>query len=73
MIVATTHTLSNHGYQTWSTAAIGLGVVALAALVTFLWRSRRATRAPSPPPPVRSADHGAFPVPPMPVKERADA
>ncbi|KMO70883.1 NADH-quinone oxidoreductase subunit NuoH [Mycolicibacterium chlorophenolicum] len=71
MIVATTHTLSNRGYQTWSTAAIGLAVVAFAALGTYLWRSRRA-KAPSPPSPVRPADPGAFPVPPMPVKERAD-
>ncbi|KMO84578.1 NADH-quinone oxidoreductase subunit H [Mycolicibacterium chubuense] len=71
MIVATTHTLSNHGYQTWSTAAIGLAVVVFAALGTYLWRSRRA-KSPSPPSPVRPAGPGAFPVPPMPVKERAD-
>ncbi|BBX71302.1 NADH-quinone oxidoreductase subunit NuoH [Mycolicibacterium psychrotolerans] len=72
MIVATTHTLSNRGYQTWSTAVIGLAAVVIAALATYVWRSRRAARAASPPSPVRPADPGAFPVPPMPAKERAD-
>lgn len=73
-IVATTHTLQNQGYQAWATALIGLAIVVVILGAVIGWRRWRAknTRT-APVPPVPSADDGAFPVPPLPVKEHADA
>jgi NADH-quinone oxidoreductase subunit H len=73
-IVATTHTLQNQGYQAWATALIGLAIVVVILAAVIGWRRLRAknTRT-APVPPVPSADSGAFPVPPLPVKEHADA
>lgn len=73
-IVATTHTLQNQGYQAWATALIGLAIVVVILAAVIGWRRLRAknTRT-APTPPVPSADSGAFPVPPLPVKEHADA
>ncbi len=74
MIVATTHTLRNYGYQTWATGLMGAGAVAVIALLLVVWRALRArNRRRIPARPIQSADAGAFPVPPMPVKEPADA
>ncbi|MBB2993559.1 NADH-quinone oxidoreductase subunit H [Mycolicibacterium iranicum] len=73
-IVATTHALQDRGYPTWVTAAIGLAVVALFAAVLTAWRRMRARRIRKEPAlPAAPADEGAFPVPPIPVKEHADA
>ncbi len=72
MVVAITRSLGDEGLPTWVTALIGLAAVVLAAAVAFAWRSRRARR-PSSPTPVPPAVSGAYPVPPIPQKERADA
>jgi NADH-quinone oxidoreductase subunit H len=74
MIVAATQTLREYGYQQWATALIGAAVVVAILAALLAWRALRARnirRTPAPPSP--TADDGAFPVPPMPVKERADA
>ena len=73
MVVAVTRSLGDEGLPTWVTALIGLAAVVLAALGTFAWRSRRARREASSPTTVPPAVSGAFPVPPIPQKERADA
>ena len=73
MVVAVTHTLTESGYQMWSTTLTGLIAVAAATVAIVLFRSRRARRASSLSPPIPEAGPGAFPVPPMPMKERADA
>ena len=75
IVVATTHTaLSNSGYPAWATGLISTGIMAAVALLLL---GRRALRARNlrrnPVQPAQSADAGAFPVPPMPVKESADA
>ncbi len=74
MFVAITRTLSDYGYQAWATGLVGAGVIV--AVVSILLgrkavRARKLRRTPTPP--VQSVDGGAFPVPPMPVKEHADA
>ena len=74
MIVAATRTLRDSGYQAWATALIGAGIVATIALLLAGWRAVRARNIRrTPAPPARSVDDGAFPVPPMPAKEPADA
>jgi NADH-quinone oxidoreductase subunit H len=72
VIVAITHTLHNQGYREWITAVVGVGMVALVILALAALRALRAktTRAAHPP---HVPGDGAFPVPPLPVKERADA
>ncbi|MEW5808822.1 MAG: NADH-quinone oxidoreductase subunit NuoH [Actinomycetota bacterium] len=73
MVVAVTRSLGEEGLPTWVTALIGLGAVVSAAAIASAWRSRRAGRSQAPPFPVPPAVAGAFPVPPLPQKERADA
>ena len=74
MIVAATRTLRDSGYQAWATGLIGVGAVATIALLLAGWRAVRARNLRrTPAPPVRSVDDGAYPVPPMPAKESADA
>lgn len=73
-IVALTHTLQNQGYQAWATALIGLAIVVVILTAVFGWRRLRARKTRTAPvPPTQSADDGAFPVPPLPAKEHADA
>lgn len=73
-IVATTRAMQNQGYQGWVTALIGLAGVAAILASLLAWRALRARRRRTPHgPPAQSSDHGAFPVPPLPVKEPADA
>jgi NADH-quinone oxidoreductase subunit H len=74
MIVATTHTLRNYGYQEWATGLMSAGAVVVVALLLIAWRMLHArTLRRIPALPIQPADAGAFPVPPMPVKEPADA
>ncbi|MDZ4235341.1 MAG: NADH-quinone oxidoreductase subunit NuoH [Dietzia sp.] len=74
MVVATTHTLRNQGYQQWATVLIGASIVVAIVLLLALWRALRARNLRrTPARPIQSADAGAFPVPPMPTKEPADA
>ena len=73
MFVAVIRTLGNYGYQSWATGLVGAGVIVSAVSLLVGWkavRTRKLRRTPAPT--VQSAD-GAFPVPPMPVKEPADA
>ncbi|MGQ9350759.1 NADH-quinone oxidoreductase subunit NuoH [Mycolicibacterium gilvum] len=73
-IVATTRATQNQGYQGWVTALIGVTGVAAILASLLAWRALRARRRRTPHgPPAQSSDHGAFPVPPLPVKEPADA
>ena len=74
MIVALTHTLENQGYQQWATALIGAGVAAALLIALVVWRTMRTkARARKPKPPAPPVQDGAFPVPPMPAKENANA
>lgn len=71
MIVAVTRLLRDYGYQSWATGLIAAGLVAISALALAAWRTLRTTsRRDTPAPSIQSAALGAFPVPPMPVKER---
>ncbi len=75
IIVATTHILRDYGYQAWATGLISTGIVAASALLLLGWRTLRARNLRRTPraDPIQSADAGAYPVPPMPAKESADA
>ena len=70
MTVAITKWLRMHGSGPWTTAAINVGFLALVGLVAATWNIGRRNRSravpPAPPP-----DQGAFPVPPIPSKEKA--
>ncbi|UXA09806.1 NADH-quinone oxidoreductase subunit NuoH [Mycobacterium sp. SMC-8] len=68
VIVATTRALLDQGVQTWTTALIGVAVVAALPLVLVGGRRRRATRSRREP--VPPAGGGAYPVPPLPAKDR---
>ncbi|AFM16326.1 NADH:ubiquinone oxidoreductase subunit 1 (chain H) [Mycolicibacterium chubuense NBB4] len=72
VVVAVTRTMRNEGYQVWATALIGAAMV-VAVLLALIGgralRGRAIRRAPAPP----VHPEGAFPVPPLPAKERADA
>ncbi|MEE9243355.1 MAG: NADH-quinone oxidoreductase subunit NuoH [Mycobacterium sp.] len=73
MFVAITRTLSDYGYQAWATGLVGAGVIVAVVSLLVGWMAVRARKLRSTPaPPVQSVD-GAFPVPPIPVKEPADA
>lgn len=69
MIVAFLHTLVSPADRAWVTAMVGLAIVA--GLIG--WAALRARRPRTVlVPPVHPAVDGAFPVPPIPAKERAD-
>ncbi|VEG52888.1 NADH:ubiquinone oxidoreductase subunit 1 (chain H) [Mycolicibacterium aurum] len=69
MIVAFLHTLLDVDDRTWVTAVVGLVIVA--GLIG--WAAVRAKRPRAiPEPTVHPVVDGAFPVPPLPAKERAD-
>ena len=71
MIVAIVRTLRTHGYDRWAVLLIAASAVVGIAVLTFSWKALRRRRVPDVPAP--AADAGAFPIPPLPVKERADA
>jgi len=73
MIVAITHSLRTHGYQAWATGLITVGIVVALILLFALWRTLRARTIRKIPQQVVAPAAGAFPVPPLPRKERADA
>src|SRR5215207_9615709 len=78
MIVASTRSLRNQGYDQLSTGLITVGAVVALILLFALWRSLRARSIRKMP--EQAVDTGAFPVPPLPSaarekisKEKADA
>lgn len=74
MFVAVTRTLRDYGYQAWATGLVGAGVIVAVVSLLMGWKAIRAKKLRrTPAPPVQSVDDGAFPVPPLPVKEPADA
>ena len=73
-IVATTRAMQNQGQPGWVTALVGLAGVAAILAALLAWRALRARRSRTQlGSPARATDQGAFPVPPLPVKEHADA
>ena len=69
MTVAIVRTLRTEGYDAWAVILVTASAVAGVALIAYLWRTlhRRQLRADAVP-----ANTGAFPIPPIPSKERAD-
>jgi NADH-quinone oxidoreductase subunit H len=70
MTVAIVRTLRTHGYGGWAVVLVIASAVVGVALVAYLWRTlhRRDIRINAVP-----ANTGAFPIPPIPPKETADA
>lgn len=70
MTVAIVRTLRTHGYGGWAVLLVIASAVVGVALVAYLWRTlhRRDIRINEVP-----ANTGAFPIPPIPRKETADA
>ncbi|MCH9642297.1 MAG: NADH-quinone oxidoreductase subunit NuoH [Actinomycetia bacterium] len=74
MIVAAARILRDYGYQGWATGLIAAAIAVAVATVALLWRTLRTPNpGRTPEKPVESVGAGAFPVPPMPDKEPADA
>ena len=69
MTVAIVRTLRTEGYDAWALVLVTASAVVGVALIAYLWRTlhRRQLRADAVP-----ANTGAFPIPPIPSKERAD-
>lgn len=73
-IVATTRAMQNQGHPGWVTALVGLAGVAAILASLLASRALRARRSRTQHGlSAQSTDHGAYPVPPLPVKEHADA
>ena len=73
MTVAVVRTLRNEGYEGWATVLVSTSAFAGVLLLVYLWRTlrrkqTRPSRLADPP----STEPGAFPVPPIPVKEAID-
>ena len=72
MTVAIVRTLDIEGYAGWAVLLSTIGAFVAVALLAYLWRTLRRRRAvvdeAGP-----AADSGAFPIPPIPLKEAADA
>ncbi|WNG89191.1 NADH-quinone oxidoreductase subunit NuoH [Mycobacterium sp. ITM-2016-00317] len=66
-IVATTDSLRDRGLQPWASALIGLAVVAVLLLALLGWKRLRAGRIRPEPVPAAVA---AYPVPPLPARDR---
>jgi NADH-quinone oxidoreductase subunit H len=74
MIVSVTRTFQNQGSRGWATALTGLAIVAVLLTLLIGWRKLRANNIRrQPAPPVQPADDNAFPVPPLPPKEKSHA
>jgi NADH-quinone oxidoreductase subunit H len=71
MIVAISRTLRAQGYTQGAVLLIAAGAVVTLAILAYLWKAMRRRRVPDTV--AIAADAGAFPIPPIPVKERADA
>ncbi|MGE2834772.1 NADH-quinone oxidoreductase subunit NuoH [Mycobacterium sp. SMC-4] len=70
MIAATIRVVVDGDAGRWAVGLAGVATVALVAAALRVGSRRRRDTAPSPPPPAHET--GAFPVPPLPAKERAD-
>jgi NADH-quinone oxidoreductase subunit H len=73
MTVAVVRTLRAGGYDGWAVVLIAASAAVGIALIAILWKfmRHRYTRVVEVVPP--PADSGAFPIPPIPTKEHADA
>ena len=71
MIVASTRSLRNAGYDNLAVGLITVGAVVALILLFALWRMVRGRNIRKIP--EQAVDTGAFPIPPMPTKEKADA
>lgn len=73
MIVAIMRALLGDGYQTLATGLVGAGIVVAVVAVLVVRKARARDLHRRPMQPIPSVADGAFPVPPIPVKEPADA
>ncbi|MCB0949099.1 MAG: NADH-quinone oxidoreductase subunit H, partial [Mycobacterium sp.] len=73
MIVAIMRALLGDGYQTLATGLVGAGIVVAVVAVLVVRKARARDLRRRPMQPIPSVADGAFPVPPIPVKEPADA
>jgi NADH-quinone oxidoreductase subunit H len=71
MTVAVTKTLRLHGAGSWTTTVINVGFLLAVLLIAVAWTTRRRNRRRTAAPPRPAPDVGAFPVPPIPSKEKA--
>ncbi len=71
MTVAVTKTLRMHGSGPWMTTVINVGFLLAMLLIAMAWNARRRNRSRVVVPPPPAPDEGAFPVPPIPSKEKA--
>ncbi|MFV8297904.1 NADH-quinone oxidoreductase subunit NuoH [Mycolicibacterium fortuitum] len=71
MVVAVTHSLSEHGYHNWATGLVTTAVVVVAVLAVALWKALRSKPVQA----ISQQSTGAYPVPPLPHagKEAVDA
>jgi NADH-quinone oxidoreductase subunit H len=70
-IVATSRSLRAAGEITWANGLIAVGTVIALLVAALLWRSMKAKTVRTIP--VQAADEGAFPIPPLPTKEKTNA
>jgi len=70
MTVAITKTLRLHGAGPWTTTVINVGFLVAVLVVALVWNARRRDRTHAARPAPRAPDDGAFPVPPLPSKEK---
>jgi len=71
MTVAVTKTLRLHGAGPWMTTVINVGFLLAVLLIAVAWNTRRRNRRRTAAAPRPAPDEGAFPVPPIPSKEKA--
>ena len=71
MTVAVTKTLRLHGAGPWTTTVINVGFLLAVLLIAMAWTARRRNRRRAVAPPRPAPAEGAFPVPPIPSKEKA--
>jgi NADH-quinone oxidoreductase subunit H len=71
MTVAVTKTLRLHGAGPWMTTVINVGFLLAVLLIAVAWNNRRRNRRRTAAAPRPAPDEGAFPVPPIPSKEKA--
>jgi NADH-quinone oxidoreductase subunit H len=71
MTVAIVRTFEVKGHEGWAVLLSTIGAFVAVILLAYMWRTLRRRRAPIDVAP--AADSGAFPIPPIPLKEGQDA